>query len=383
MISRSGINLSSAVMAHPARRARAQALVDRHPELGARPVFDPRPAAAASALRTARLAWAAGDDAATHHLVIQDDVALSPGFTSDLLRLIAVRPADVLCLYVDWGSLSGTALRMAALLGHAWSPVVERGYVPTVGMVMPAALAREFAACTETGGRLSHGGVDDAAMLEFTRQRGIVPLTPVGRLLEHEGNDSLVGNARQGRRHAATARNVDLSRTGVLPLPDALAHMPWTDGEGLLYLRDHDGPADGWRRVQIEPLLRAANAPVAELFDALRQETEVQAGRNRLRDLLSDVLARELWLTGLLTGHLAADTARRASLARDRDAAMADPVAGAALARLAPGAVRRFVPDHLLGELGEAAEPLVRAAVRLGWDDTLGLAAALDAARSH
>ncbi|MBV7245842.1 hypothetical protein [Streptomyces sp. MW-W600-10] len=376
MISRSGIRLSSVVMTHPTRRKQAQALLDDHPELGLRMVLDPLPDATASALRTARLAWAGSEAEVTHHLVVQDDVALSPGFAEDLLALIADRPADVLCLYVDWGSLSGAALRIAAMLGHAWSPVVEPGYVPTVGMVMPAALASEFAASHDEPG---HRGIDDVAMLDFLRERGITPLTPVGRLLEHEGNDSLVGNARQGRRHAATAGGVDLSRTGVLPVPDRLAHMLWTEGEGLLCVRDPSA-RKGWRYTPVETVLRAANASPAKVFDALRQELESSPSRDRMRDLLSIVLARELWLTGILLGHIAADEARRLSLFDDCDDLLANPTAAAALARLAPGAVRRFVPDHLLGELTEVAEPLVHAAVRLGWNDTLNTSDAFDAA---
>src|SRR5262245_1863058 len=77
LVSTSGeVRISTAVMAHPARREQAEQLQRRHPELNAEIVFDPDPDGKPATLRTAVAAWSRIREGATHHFVMQEDVQL-------------------------------------------------------------------------------------------------------------------------------------------------------------------------------------------------------------------------------------------------------------------------------------------------------------------
>src|SRR5262245_51611110 len=138
------IVLSAVVMTHPRRIAAAEALRQRHPELDLGIIVDPDPGGAPDALRTARLAWAAAGEHATHHLVIQADMLLVDGFAKQLHAAIEAMPDGLLCLFSEWGSRTSHAVRLAAIAGASWVPVLDP-YIPTAAHVLPAKLSRLLA----------------------------------------------------------------------------------------------------------------------------------------------------------------------------------------------------------------------------------------------
>ena len=135
------VRLSAVVMTHPRRRAAAEALRDLHPDLDLGIVVDPDPDGPPDALRTARLAWSAVRDDATHHLVVQDDMRLIDGFAAHAARAAAAMPGQVLCFFTEWGSRTSHALRLATLEGASWVPVIDP-YVPTTALLLPAEVAQ-------------------------------------------------------------------------------------------------------------------------------------------------------------------------------------------------------------------------------------------------
>src|SRR5581483_4321990 len=121
--------------------AAAQALRRRHPELDLRIIVDPDPGGTPNALRTARAAWRAVRPGATHHLVVQDDMLLVDGFAKHVRAAAEAMPHELLCFFSEWGSRTSHAVRLAALAGASWTPVLDP-YVPTAAHLLPASVAQ-------------------------------------------------------------------------------------------------------------------------------------------------------------------------------------------------------------------------------------------------
>ncbi|MFE1272034.1 hypothetical protein [Streptomyces sp. NPDC058758] len=351
--------LSTVIMAHPRRRAEAQALVEAHPALAARVVTDPEPEGPPSALRTARRAWQAVAPGATHHLVVQDDALPAPGFAGTVAALAAARPEASLSLFTEWGSRTANAVRAAALLGHAWAPVVD-DYLPSVALVLPAPLAlgfEEYAAAKATP-----EATDDVTLLDYLH--AVDKLVPVAGPVDHANPPSLVGNDVMGPRSAACLSAAADPDGSVLPAMTAVPYFCWWEQLAVVYLRD-PAAADGWRRVPAEEALAERGLGRERIVGALRQALETLPHRAFVHDRVSDVLLAEVWTTayalGVVTRELGAS-----------DGAFPDPsrpAARAALATLAPGALRRVVPVRWLTAVGELLSPLVEAAVLAGAQD--------------
>ena len=188
------VAVSAAVMAHPSRSARAYRLAERLAVYRARVVLDPEPDGPPSSLRTARRAWAAVGDDATHHLVIQDDAVPLPSLEAAVARAVASRRHDAVALFTEWGSYTSYALRLAALAGEAYAPILDR-YVPSVALLLPAAVARDFAAATADGETK-----DDVALAGFLAGAGIPIAVAVPCPVDHRNPESLTGNGRMGDR---------------------------------------------------------------------------------------------------------------------------------------------------------------------------------------
>ena len=190
--------LSFAVMTHPSRLAHAESLVESHPELDAQIVTDPDPDAPPSSVRTARLAWAAADTASTHHVVLQEDIALTPDFLATLRLAVQSHPDAALSLFTHWGSHLSYAARLAALGGLNWAESVGT-YTPTVALVLPTAVAKETAwALHEADTR--H---DDVAIRRHLLKIGTECLLTVPGLVEHLNLPSISGNESHGIRKSA------------------------------------------------------------------------------------------------------------------------------------------------------------------------------------
>ncbi|MFD5804832.1 hypothetical protein [Streptomyces sp. NPDC127020] len=352
---RSDLRLSTVIMAHPRRRAAAEALGGAHPALAARVVTDPEPQGPPSALRTARLAWRSVSADATHHLVLQDDAVLRPDFADTVAALAAARPMDSVSLFTEWGSRTANAVRAAALLGHAWAPVVD-DYLPSVALVLPAQLARGFE--EYAAAKAAPDATDDVTLLDYLRDVGRV--VPVAGPVDHANPPSLVGNDVMGPRSAACLAPAGDPEGSVLPAMRAVPYFCWWEQLAVVYLRDPASP-DGWRRVPAEEALLERGIGRERVVASLRTALESVPHRELIHDRVSDVLLAEVWTTAYALGVVTRDLGGFPDLGR--------PAAREALATLAPGALRRVVPVRWLAAVGELLYPLVAAAVLGGAAD--------------
>ncbi|MFI6183790.1 hypothetical protein ACIA8R_50235 [Nonomuraea sp. NPDC051191] len=212
------LKISLAVMYHPSRTRRAEALAERCGPLTPVLVRDPDPDATPSPLRTAKLAWAAAPPDATHHLVLQDDAVIAQDFAAQLRSVVAQRPDHGIALYVNHVSLRNSyRVRRAAALGSCWAPVSRHEYTPTLGFVLPAHHARALATYLRT--LPDEFRADDEAVTVFCRKQGIPVTAAVPNLLDHADLPSIAGNDNHGSRHATVFADA-------LELPEGY----WDDG---------------------------------------------------------------------------------------------------------------------------------------------------------
>jgi hypothetical protein len=352
------VRLSAAVMTHPSRVQAADALRARHPELDLCVVRDPAPDGPRAALRTAARAWQAVRDDATHHLVIQDDAVLVDGFAASLRAAIAARPDAAVCLFAEWGSRTAHVCRLAALRAAAWAEVVDE-YVPTPAIVLPAEAARgfgEFADRALTGGER----LDDVAMRGYLNVLGIEASVLVPNLVEHAPGPSLAGNDIMGERRSVCRADAPFTAASsvVSGLP-VVPHFSWWEGRSVCCLRDQ-ATASGWRKVPTAEFLATRGLSPDYLRDLFSRAVPSLDTDGTVRDAVSGILLFQLWLTAVALGTIAGDHVR------DVDAAARTPIASRALATLAPGGLRRFVPEARMAALAIAMEPLVRNAVCQG-----------------
>jgi hypothetical protein len=197
----SDIRIGVAIMFHPSRSALAHALAGRCAPLRPAMVVDPDPTSFPSPLRTAKRAWAAVEPDVTHHLVLQDDVVLTAGFLTELRAVVAGLPDFGIALYVNRGSLRNAYLaRRAAALGSPWAPLSGFEYLPTLGFLLPAGLARELAAFLIT--YPDEFRADDEVVARFCRSRRVPVVAAVPNLIDHGHQPSVAGNDEHGERHS-------------------------------------------------------------------------------------------------------------------------------------------------------------------------------------
>ncbi|MFD3878308.1 hypothetical protein [Streptomyces microflavus] len=191
-----------AIMHHPRRRAGLAELVaalgDDRPNV----VVDPDPTGPPSPLRTAKRAWAAVDSRATHHVVLQDDVAPVERFGEHLRAVIAARPDAAVALYVNWRSPHNSYLaRWAALTGRPFTDLAPHEYVPTLGLALPTEAAVELS--RYLSGFPDDFRDDDELVTGFCLAAGLDIVACVPHLLDHLPGSSVAGNDDHGARQAA------------------------------------------------------------------------------------------------------------------------------------------------------------------------------------
>ncbi|MFH9404224.1 hypothetical protein [Streptomyces sp. NPDC017638] len=361
-MSPSPVRISAAVMSHPRRAAAAHALAGRFPGLDITVVLDPEPDGPPSALRTARLAWAAVAPDATHHLVLQDDALPTEDFLTRLHALVAARPDAALSLFTEWGSRTSYAVRLAAMHGHDLAPVVD-DYVPCVALVLPAEIARGFDPYARA--KVDGGHPDDLALLHYLTDLGTPVLIPVAGLADHDNDTSLVGNNVHGPRRAACLLPPEPAALPAEPsVLDGLGTVPYYDFWGQYSDACIPDPSsvDGRVRSSARVFLAGYGVTQQELDQGLREALARSAERALLGDLVSEVVLTEVWIVSFLLGFIAADLEGRGGTTLD----LTGPAARAALATLAPGAVRRIVPVRRLPAVGALLTPVVLDAVRAG-----------------
>ncbi|MFJ1717215.1 hypothetical protein [Streptomyces sp. NPDC088260] len=318
--------ISVAVMCHPVRREAVADLVTALHPLHPRLVWDPNPGAGPSPLRTAKLAWSDVAPDATHHLVLQDDVMLVPGFADHLKALVAMREKDAIALYVNWNSPHNSYhVRSAAMAGSAWAPLTLEEWVPTLGLVLPADAARSLGAHLQRYPDELRD--DDELVAKFCQAEGISVVATVPHLLEHGMGSSVAGNDGHGRRQATVFTGEDLipmgrwaTHPGLRSFPDravALSH-PFSVGLvasrcGLRFQRGTAGePVEhpfiwGWR--DWAPLVGADPRRIAGSFRSRASAGDIKVqgegkvrGRHQSDTGRLDLTRLEVWAAGYLLG---------------------------------------------------------------------------------
>ena len=202
MSTASEIVLSVAIMHHPRRADLLPDLVNACAPLIPRVVTDPEPDGPPSPLRTAKRAWAAVPDGATHHLVLQDDVRPMPGFAGHLLRAVTARPEAGTALFVHGKSpINAYLVRRSAAAGAAWAPLSPVEWTPTLGLVLPAAEALGLAA--HLGALPDELLDDDDFVTPYWADRGLSVLATVPHLIDHGDAPSLSGYDGESERFAS------------------------------------------------------------------------------------------------------------------------------------------------------------------------------------
>jgi hypothetical protein len=362
--------LTAAVMTHPRRLAAAERLRDRHPELDLLLAVDPQPGHRPSALRSARVAWAAVGRKASHHLVLQDDVDLCPGFLGRVESAIAVAPTGALAFFSPWGSRTASVLRLAALLGSCWAEVVDP-FVPTQALVLPAEIAAGFDAFAER--EAGDDPADDTVMRAYLTSLGVPSIVSVPNLVEHDdAAPSLTGNDVWGPRRSACCAPAALPPaewTGEVTRPTLIPFMEWKTDLALSDVRRTAGEQE-WQRLRTDRLLsfrglsdEVVERALAETLDQLERGrvSEAAVGGRRLR---------ALWLTAVALGVSLAELWSERRGAGSIEDVLAGPAASVALSTMAPGALLRLCGADVLARCADALADVVRSGVRLGFTRT-------------
>ncbi|MFW6690932.1 hypothetical protein [Streptomyces sp. MAR4 CNX-425] len=198
-MTRPPVRLSTVVMCHPTRLAGAERVAAECAPLPARVVRDPDPDGLPSPLRTAKVAWAAVAPGATHHLVVQDDARLDPGFATHVTALLERHPDRAVSLSVLWVSpYNSYRVRQAAVGGYAAVRLAPWEWVPSLGLALPADTARELAAYLARFPDDTRD--DDEHIAVFCAERGIPVVAPVPHVLDHGTGPSVAGNDHHGVR---------------------------------------------------------------------------------------------------------------------------------------------------------------------------------------
>ncbi|MEI7033351.1 hypothetical protein [Streptomyces pratensis] len=292
------VRITGAVMTHPAREPRAR-------ELAAllaldRVVLDPFPDRGPSPLRTSLAGWGSIPEGPTHQLLVQDDVEAPASLLAQLAPVVRRRPDSALVFYANWDSRNGAMTRLAALAGAAWARAVPEEYTPTLAVLLPTALAREYV----SHARAEQSGTDDEALAAFLRATGRSALISVPHLVEHLGDESLVGNEVQGIRRSACYVPEPGAADGLVGgwTLDRVDYLPYMRF-GLAHLLV-DVVRDGRRRrehLRWQDAL-AAEDRLTDRLAACAEEGRRTAEHVRTAALFGPALAAELWTHCLLIG---------------------------------------------------------------------------------
>jgi hypothetical protein len=349
------VRISTAIMAHPRRIDAARRLRDTLGELAPCIVTDPEPDGPPTALRTARLAWAASSADATHHLVLQDDARPVRGFAEALTAAVTARPTHAVSLFTECGSRSSYAVRLAALTGRAWAPTLD-AYTPSVGLVLPVEHARGFTDSAEARDARPDDAQDDVRIGRYLYAAGVPGCVPVWNLIEHEGPDSLVGNEHLGpRRSVCFAAEAE---AGESPSPEAeLGHIPYFDLEHARPACSVASPSAG----------RRAARPYDEFLSShgLAPDRIAAAARQALRDrghAASHPVLIGLWMVAFGLGLQAR---REIGPSISSDECLRRRAADRSLSTLSDGALHWFLRAHAEA-VARWFDPIVLAAVRAG-----------------
>ncbi len=357
----SPLSLTATVMAHPSRSSAAEHVLAELSLPGAEAVFDPRPDAPPSSLRTAAAALSrATPDRSTHHLLLQDDALLAKDLPTSVLKCCRLHPDAALSFFVEWGSRTAVLARMAVFSGISAVPVINP-YMPSLALAMPSALTAEIAERMARGGSAGadDGEPDDRAVLRLLRERGARTLAMVPNLAEHGDLPSLTGNTGQGvRRSVCFTADSDVPfNASVLDLPRLLPFYAWNTGNAVVIDTSDDTPSSH------RPTERVlAGWGLGE--NSARRALEAASGSAALADSVDPDLLLGAWNTAVALGAVQ-EHAYPGSVGSLRERTGTSLVRHALYTHV-PGALRAFVDAPSLEPFHEELVELTLTALELG-----------------
>jgi hypothetical protein len=300
------VQLSVAVMTHVLRARLAQDVICALQPLSARLVTDPSPWDKPQTLRTSIRAWSAIDPDSTHHLVLQDDAALSADFVTHVSAIVNANPANPVALYTDWACRNASAVRWATVCGARFVEALPE-FVPCIGLVMPRAVAEGF---VQFARHCDPDEPDDAAMRRYFAHEGVRLRLAVPSIVDHRPVQSLIGNdlALAGSCCFAPRLPADwfAAPGAVLEeydlLPAIQRGQVWLCSrvsEDGLRLHGHGTSADVWEKTPLETSAKRIGLDIDRVAD---RYNAYLSGRpteetSRLFELLSPRALWSIWLS--------------------------------------------------------------------------------------
>lgn len=333
------VRISSAIMGHPRRASQINALAARLTDFAVATPYRLLPGEV-TLLRSAAAAWAAAAPDATHHVVFQDDVMPHPGLHDAIIGSVALRPAEGIAFFCEWGCKTANAVRLAAVVGCHFAEIVDK-YVPTNSFILPAAAAMELshwlAAAASRGTE-----PDDVVVRAFTAKMGIQCLVTVPNLVDDLGLPSLAGNDTMGPRRSACPPAAGVA----LPPPSGkelsnltlLPFFQWRTGQALVLERA--APSGEWTRAQLAPLVAGRGLTPGETTRMVTTALGACAAPARRALAQASPWLPELAMVVVALVMCVAGLSPQTSLT----ARFADPVVRAGWESLVPGTLRCLAP---------------------------------------
>jgi hypothetical protein len=358
------LEISTVVMAHPARREQAEQLARRHPELAIDIVLDPDPGGKLATLRTAKLAWSRVRDGATHQLVLQEDVQLCRDFGAVVSQALSVAPQGAIAFFANWVMSTAQAVRLAALVGASWTPTVD-SWTPTQALVLPAATARGFAVFAE---RYSDDKPDNRAMADYLSASGLTTYISIPNLVEHRPTQSLLLNdLLYGVRNSTVFP--ESADVGIAPFTDRVATPPAVANLGLgdFEIFSHYDPLVAGSASSTAPaheVLITYGMTAAELGEGFASDLDYHSEATATG--LGESMLFQFWITMFLQGVIARGMLEPA-VPQDFEAALENRWARTALGTFAAGALRKTFPRAAIRPTADRLTPLCVSAMRSGF----------------
>ncbi|MBB1259188.1 hypothetical protein H3147_10095 [Streptomyces sp. OF8] len=287
--------------------------------------------------------------------MVQDDVELCDGFAAAVTQAIASKPNSPLALFTSWGSRTAQVVRLAALTGESWAPVVDR-FVPPVALVLPAPEARDFARHTET---LDLTVTDGKALTNFLESRGADAYVSVPNLVEHDSEDSLMGHhIMMGvRRSALFSAMADAPHpmNGSVASVTTVAHLDGLSGYTAIY------PGSATSGEAIPPpahnVLGQAGMTGPEITDLFLSDLRRSPSADPSDSGFGRPLLFQLWLAMFAMG-AQLPSALGDSSPGALETALERPLSSLGLSTFPSGVLCRILPDKRLTKSTEQLLPL-------------------------
>ncbi|MFF9317163.1 NAD-dependent epimerase/dehydratase family protein [Streptomyces sp. NPDC014735] len=330
------VKLSGAVMTHPRRLEEAREVAATDPQGRITVVVDPEPDGRPTALRVAPLSWDCVAPDATHHMVLQDDVAIADGFFAYAEQVAAAAGDEAVAFYAGWETRNGAVARLAALTGDPWAYTLQE-HVPCYALMLPAELARGYARFQAED---EPGWPYDVVVQRYLNARGVRVRFCTPSLVQHMDMPSLAGNAYHGLRQATSFAE----RAGD-PEPYEAVRFPVVPFYQYGLARCAVRHEEGWEYVETERHLKR----IGLLDDCLAALASAAASP------LSDETRRAVWVTAYTIGVVTAGSPAP-------DTATAE----AAMRTLGPGGLCEDYPVDELLALARPIAGLATDALRAG-----------------